>query len=187
MNKLFAIFLTVCVCTLALNHFAAADDTSVNTQLQSLQQQIKSSSSLDIAQLETLADETERLADQLNNPAEKLQAMDIRQKALFELAWKAKNSGKVRDLAYHVGQLRSAALAISQLDTHQAGIAGGYWLLQADLFDINAASVGQFAMAKLRIERMEAFIGRWSEKNGKENGIVSQVKVGLLREYDESG
>lgn len=159
-------------------------------------------------QLEEVADVSHKLAASLPE-RRRLEARQIEMQANYALAQRARTVKKNREAGYRVGQLRNAALQSRQLKSPAATAMADFWLMQADLFDLNSTTLPVDVRQVETIKQLEQFVREHKisagerRRNGRELGkkaapprplvdpthqaILTDVKLALLRLYDQRG
>lgn len=156
----------------------------------------------DLAQrLDELAATSGRLAEQLPQAQQKLDASNLEAQAYNALANQARIEKQPREADYRLGQLRDAARKTKQINAPGADAQAEFWLLQADLFDINRSGLDRDARQTQAIERLQRFVHdtealrQQVRATGKQTqppdptrqSIRTDVKLSLLRLYDQRG
>ena len=108
--------------------------------------------------LDALAKHSQKLAGSLKDSNAKLQARQIQLEAYNALASQARLSRDKREASYRVLQLRSAARSTREIASPNARTLGDFWLLHADLFEINQADADRAVRGRRATERMEKFL-----------------------------
>jgi hypothetical protein len=111
-----------------------------------------------IDRLDALAKRSQELAGTLKDSNAKLQARQIQLEAYNALASQARLSRDKREASYRVLQLRSAARSTRGIASPSARTLGEFWLLHADLFEINQANADKAVRSGRASERMERFL-----------------------------
>jgi len=145
-----------------------------------------------VHQLQQIAQESNVLAQQARAHDERLGSNQLQMRAHYALARQAQMSEAVREAAYHLNRLRTAALSNRDADGPDAEVLSDFWLMQADLFEISQAQLSVVQRQRAAIRRLEQFL-RDQSPHGDEAvealrpTIVLDVKRSLLRLYDQLG
>ena len=158
-------------------------------------------------QLDALAKESADLAKLLPESKDQLHARNLEIQVYSALAHRARVGRQEREASYRVGQLRTAALGARDISAPNAQMIGEFWLLQADLFDINRSSNDTNVRQRRAMERLERFLNaqdeaskrKWKAKTEAQPGSLdavaeklgsdmnTQVALALLTFYDQRG
>lgn len=148
---------------------------------------------LDAKRLAELADQSEKLAKDLNRPDRQLEAQNLVMRARYVQAQQAQRFNREAEASVRIAQLRSGAWQTMANSATNARPVGDFWLLQADLFDINRAALDRNQRQISTITRIERFLSQRDRANkdrpsdGEEQAMLLEVRLALLRLYDERG
>ncbi len=109
-------------------------------------------------QLDAVAMQSAELAKQLKDDRQRLEARYVELAARNVLLKDAQSRGDKREQSYQAGQLRTAAWSAKRLKLAPAGALGDFWLLQADLHDLNMSTEKLNERQRGAIELMERFL-----------------------------
>jgi len=124
--------------------------------------------------LDELAKQSGRFAEITKESTAKLQARQFQLEAYNALATEARRGKDTREASYRVLQLRSAARSTRDIAAPEARALGDFWLLHADLFEINQADAPLRIRQRRAMERMEHFLaeqGWLGESKRKRTGF----------------
>jgi len=107
-------------------------------------------------------------------------------RAYHALAQDAAANGRPAEASYRLTQLRNAAQETRDTDNAYAPATGGYWLLVADLTDLNRAAAPVAQRQPRAIERLSAYLAAHPDGQTPE-AIGTQVRMALVRLYDQAG
>lgn len=110
-----------------------------------------------VARLEKLTELGRSLQGQVTAD-DQLALADLDLRANYALAQHARATGHEREAGYRVGRLRTLAMSTRNLSAPGAALLGDFWLLQADLFDLNNAGLDLDARQRETIRRLEQFV-----------------------------
>ncbi len=134
-------------------------------------------------QLVDLAAKSGVLSRNAADPQTKLEANQLEMRAYNALAQSAQQADRPGEASLRVTQLRSAAQQTRQLQFDDAEAAGAFWLLQADLIDLNRNTPDLAQRQAGAIERLEAFL----DSPEAPPAMKTDVKLALLRLYEQAG
>lgn len=143
--------------------------------------------------LRLLAQESAKLADGLAKPRLKLQGQNFALQARYLQAERARRRRDRQEASHRVGQLRSGAWRIKQIAAPAAASVGDFWLLQADLFDLNRSGLDLDNRQRQAMELMERFLGSSepgippSRSDPQDFAILHHVGRALVHLYDQRG
>ena len=143
--------------------------------------------------LEVVARRSIELAGDLSEPSQKGEAESFLLQARYAQAEQARRLEQADTASIRVGQLRSGAWRIKQHGVAHAETLGDFWLLQADLFDINRSGLDLDRRQLGAIRHIEAFLrnreaaGRGKKTAVDEPAMLQQVQLALLQLYDQRG
>ena len=108
--------------------------------------------------LDAVAEQSAKLARELRDDRDRLEARQLELAARNVQVQQAYAAGDEREQSYRVGQLRTAAIRTKRLNAEPADTLSDFWLLQADLHDLNRATQETSERQRLAIELMERFV-----------------------------
>ena len=123
----------------------------------------------------------------LDDGPQRLAANQLRMRAYNALAQQALQSQRPVATSFRLAQLRDVAKQTKAIQTIDADITGDYWLLLADLIDINRTTLGLRKRQAQAIDRLAAFVHAQPPGPGPESPIVVEAKLALVRLYDQAG
>ncbi|NBC11560.1 MAG: hypothetical protein GVY24_07500 [Planctomycetes bacterium] len=137
--------------------------------------------------LEQIASKSNAIARQnLDQPDVQYQAQQVELRAYHALAQDAVINDRAAEASYRLTQLRNAANQARRSDNRFATATGDFWLLLADLIDINR-NVSAVAQRQTKAAaKLEAFLADHKERDTPEP-ITTQVKAALIRLHTQSG
>lgn len=163
----------------------------------------------DVEAVDAIAQRVLRLTEELSKPSDRVEAGSIALQAYHVLTRLAQQTQNARELAYRVGQLRSTAWKTKRLPGASAVVVGDFWLLLADLIDINRTGLGIDTSQQQAIQRLERFLRDYlptrtlgtkaqvvfsdtdatidPAMGGEHLEILRDVRLGLLELYDQRG
>jgi len=137
--------------------------------------------------LETIASRSNRIAlDNQDQPAVQYQARQVELRAYHALAQDAVIHDRAAEASYRLTQLRNAAQQTRRSDNRFAAATGDFWLLLADLIDINRNVRGVAKRQAKAASKLEAFLADHEARQTPEP-ITTQVKAALIRLHTQSG
>lgn len=143
--------------------------------------------------IEQLAEQSAALSRQLSAPRSKLEATNVEMRAYNALAQQAYQLRQPQETTRRNLQLRQAAEQARQIEEPAARTVGDFWLLQADLLDLNDTVTDRDRRQREAIELLERFVaarqqaGDAVEFDDTARKIATDVRLSLLRLYDERG
>jgi hypothetical protein len=143
--------------------------------------------------LAELADQSEKLARDLKRPDRQLEVRNFNNQVRYAQAQHAQLSNRDAEASQRIAQLRSGAWQTKANSSTNARLVGDFWLLQADLFDINRSGLNRNQRQINAIARIEQFLGQRDRANKErqpdedEQAMLLEVRLALLRLYDERG
>lgn len=178
----------------------AADDSVTDSDVPAADDAVDSGNP--DARLRRLLKQWALKSERLPEVAAKLNARHMELQACQALAQRAAARNNVKEATYCVSQLRHRARQAGNFDHPQAPVVAGFWLLQADLFDINSHEPDADQRERQMIARFEEFLEDKTRagantrktvtgKSGKaallDQSVTEHIQLALLRLYDRRG
>jgi hypothetical protein len=145
------------------------------------------------AEIEALAQRSNVYSKQAPSPRARLEASNLEARGYNALAQDAYRQQKPDEAMTRNTQLRHAAEEAKTIPEPAAATVGDFWLLQADLFELNATMPDVNERQHNAIVRLEAFdaerrkAGDAVEHDQAARQIATDVRLSLLRLYDDRG
>ncbi len=124
-----------------------------------------------------------------NNPDQprvQYQAQQVEMRAYHALAQDAVVNDRAAEASYRLTQLRNAATQTRQSENRFAAATGDFWLLLADLIDINRNVAALPQRQAKATAKLEAYLTA-HEVQATPEPITTQVKAALIRLHHQSG
>ena len=138
-------------------------------------------------QLIEVAERSGELARSDIEARQQLDASNIELRAYNALANDALRTDHQGEASFRLAQLRSAAEEAGDIPADDAELTGAFWLLNADLIDINRNADALLDRQFQAIARLEAFLEEATEQDAAPSPIIMDVKLGLLQLYAQAG
>ncbi len=145
------------------------------------------------AQIEALAQRSNVYSKQAPSPRARLEAGNLELRSYNALAQQAYRDQQTDEGASRNRQLRAAAEEVKAIPEPAAETVGDFWLLQADLLDLNNSAGDVPQRQRRAIARLEQFVaarqkaGDAVEHDEAARQIATDVRLSLLRLYDDRG
>lgn len=121
-----------------------------------------------------------------DNPDLQYVARQNEMRAYHALAQDAAANDRPAEASYRLTQLRNAAQETRHTDNAYAPATGDYWLLVADLTDLNRAAMPLAKRQPEAIRRLAGYLETHPDGQTPET-IGTQVRMALVRLYDQAG
>lgn len=137
--------------------------------------------------LERIASRSREVARQHEGrPTIEYQARQVELRAYNALAQDAVAHDRAAEASYRLTQLRNAATRAKRADNRFAEATGGFWLLLADLTDINRNTADIAGRQAQAVSKLEAYLDA-HEADATPEAIGTRVTAALIRLHTQRG
>lgn len=146
------------------------------------------------ARIEALAQRSNTISQQATSPRAKLEASNLELRSYNALAQEAYRNDFPEEASLRQRQMRDVAAQAKAIPEPAAETVGDFWLLQADLMELNNARPDEASQRQREaITLLERFVtarqqaGDAVEFDDAARKIATDVRLSLLRLYDDRG